>query len=88
MDEFLQISRVVLVGRRMLEFVAPSSRGIVSQMVAEKRVGAYEAEGIAPDGSSCPVQVVGVMATLDGEPAAIADATRLAPLCGCAPQGL
>jgi PAS domain S-box-containing protein len=61
-----------MVGRVMLDFVAPEARAQVARMIAEQRTGAYEAAVLRPDGEVAPVEVVGVESTLEGAPVRIA----------------
>jgi PAS domain S-box-containing protein len=70
-EEMFGASLEAVVGRRLLDFTAPSWHERVAQMVAENRVGVYEAEAIGPDGRPYPVQIVGVKSTLEGEPVRI-----------------
>jgi two-component system, cell cycle sensor histidine kinase and response regulator CckA len=55
-------------GRKLLDFVAPPSLPLATEIVAEGRVGAYQCLLAAASGEHVPVEIVGVTSTLDGEP--------------------
>src|SRR5690606_23478093 len=57
-----------LVGRRIVDFVAPPSRALLQQVVAEQRIGAYELVLISKSGDPIPVEVVSAQSTWRGRP--------------------
>lgn len=57
-----------LVGRRIVDFVAPPSRALLQQVVAEQRIGAYELVLISKSGDPIPVEVVSAHSTWRGRP--------------------
>ena len=65
-------TRDELVGRTILEMVAPSAFAAVSQAMAEQRTGAYRAVATNKAGEPVPVEVVAVNSTFDGEPVRVA----------------
>ena len=67
-DSVLVTGAYGLVGRPVVELVAPASRDEVSRRIQHQTAGAYEAACIAAGGEHVPVMVVSVMSTVDGEP--------------------
>ena len=72
LERFLGLPREKLLGRPVLELVAPASRDEVLQRIQERTRGAYEGEAIAAGGELVPVMIVPVESTLDGEPVRVA----------------
>jgi two-component system, cell cycle sensor histidine kinase and response regulator CckA len=56
------------VGRRLTELAEPSSVPLLEQVLAEQRTGAYEMVILNRAGEPVPVEIVGLMSTLDAEP--------------------
>jgi two-component system cell cycle sensor histidine kinase/response regulator CckA len=67
-ERFFGLSREDLIGRPVLDRVAPTGRDEVSQRIQEQTLGSYETVAIAAGEKIVPVMVVTVLATLDGEP--------------------
>lgn len=57
-----------LVGRPVLEFVAPPSRRTVERVVADEHFGAYEINLMSKHGDLVPVEVVSALSTWRGHP--------------------
>lgn len=55
-----------LVGKRIIDFVAPPSKRFVEQVVAEQRIGAYEVVLISKSGDPVPVEIVSALSTWRG----------------------
>ncbi len=72
LESLLGRKREDLIGRRLIEFVAPSAQEITRQVLAEGRAGSYETVIVDAAGEPVPVEVVGVMSTLGGEPVRVA----------------
>ncbi|MGC4092695.1 MAG: PAS domain S-box protein [Polyangiaceae bacterium] len=66
-QRFLGLSREELIGRPVLDVVAPPSRDEVARRIQGQTVGAYEAMAIAAGGELVPVMVVSIQSTVDGE---------------------
>jgi two-component system cell cycle sensor histidine kinase/response regulator CckA len=71
-ERFVGLPREELVGRSVLDVVAPASRGEVLQRIRDQRVGTYEAMAIAAGGELVPVMVATILSTIDGEPVRVA----------------
>jgi PAS domain S-box-containing protein len=71
-ERFLGFSREQLIGRSVLEVVAPASRGAVSQRIRDQIVGEYEAMAQLASGEVVPVMLVIVPSTINGEPVRVA----------------
>jgi two-component system, cell cycle sensor histidine kinase and response regulator CckA len=67
-EEFFGVPAQHLVGRPILEFVAPSSRDVVAQRTKQNFVGTYESVAIGANGQFVPIEVISVTSTLNGEP--------------------
>jgi PAS domain S-box-containing protein len=67
-QEFFGLSPERLVGRPILDFVAPSSRDDVAQRTKGNFVGTYETVAIGANGHLIPIEVISVVSTLNGEP--------------------
>ncbi len=68
LERFLGIPRERLVGRPVVDHVAPASREEVSRRIQQETTGVYEGVSIGAGGELVPVMVVSVMSTVDGEP--------------------
>src|SRR6185295_377423 len=68
LEQLLGIAGGSMVGRRLVEFVAPFAVPLVRQMLAEQRTGSYETSLVDAAGDYIPVAITAVMTTLDGEP--------------------
>ncbi len=68
-----------LVGRKIVELVAPAARELTDRVIQENRVGSYESALVDVRGEVVPVEVFGVVATLDGEPVRVAGIRDLRP---------
>ncbi len=71
-SEILGCEREQLVGRSLMDFVAPSAAPLVNRMVAAAHSGTYESTIISATGELIPVEVVGVNSTLGGQPTRVA----------------
>lgn len=69
---FFGVTREDLIGRSVVDFIAPVARGEMVQRFKTQTAGKYETTAIAPNGELIPVEVVSVIATLDGEPVRVA----------------
>jgi two-component system cell cycle sensor histidine kinase/response regulator CckA len=67
------------VGRRILDFIAPSGQPVVTEMVRRNQFGSYETAVLRPDGETVPVLVVVAASTLDGQPVRVAGVRDLRP---------
>ncbi len=61
-----------MVGRKILDFIAPSGQPLVTDMLRLNKVGAYETAGLLPDGETVPVHIVVAASTLDGQSVRVA----------------
>jgi two-component system, cell cycle sensor histidine kinase and response regulator CckA len=61
-----------VVGRSVLDFVAPTSIAVVSDQVKTSRTGSYFSTALRADGQTIPVEVFAIESTLDGVPTRIA----------------
>lgn len=66
--DLLGYERWELVGRPVLEFVAPPSRRTVERVVADDHFGAYEINLMSKHGDLVPVEVVSALSTWRGHP--------------------
>jgi two-component system cell cycle sensor histidine kinase/response regulator CckA len=57
-----------LVGKPILEFVAPSFRPMTRRILADQYVGKLENEVLHRNGECIPVEIVAISSTLEGEP--------------------
>jgi PAS domain S-box-containing protein len=71
-EELYGRAREQLVGEQLLDFVSPATRPLVAAVIAEQRLGAYQAEILHASGEARQVEVVGVMSTLGGDPVRVA----------------
>jgi two-component system cell cycle sensor histidine kinase/response regulator CckA len=71
LEKFFHLRREDVIGRPILDFVAPGSKSIVSSAMDEQRCGTYEATTLV-NGESIPVSVLVVLSTLNGEPVRVA----------------
>ncbi|HKE19213.1 MAG TPA: ATP-binding protein [Kofleriaceae bacterium] len=53
----MKTSREAMVGRRVMDFIAPESRALVSSAVESRSAGPYEHMALAADGTRYPVEV-------------------------------
>jgi PAS domain S-box-containing protein len=67
-EDVLGIPRGSMIGRHLVEFVAPFAVPLVSQLIVEQRPGTYESSLISASGEYIPVEITAAMTTLDGEP--------------------
>ncbi|HEY6881315.1 MAG TPA: response regulator [Polyangiales bacterium] len=67
-EAVLGMSSQEMVGREGVSFLASEQQEQWRAIIAENRMGAFEAEVIAADGERVPVKVVSVSSTLNGEP--------------------
>jgi two-component system, cell cycle sensor histidine kinase and response regulator CckA len=67
-ERLLGISGHDMVGRKLVDFVAPSAVPQVSQLLSEQRTGTYQSSLVNTLGEYVPVEITAVMTTLDGEP--------------------
>jgi PAS domain S-box-containing protein len=67
-ERFFGLSRDELVGRSVLDVVAPASREEVSRHMQDQTVGEYEATALLASGELAPVMIVTVTSTINGEP--------------------
>lgn len=68
----LGLSAEEIVGRSVLDFVAPTSVAQVSDQVKTSRSGSYLSTALRADGQAIPVEVFAIESTLDGVPTRIA----------------
>jgi PAS domain S-box-containing protein len=61
-----------MVGRSVLDFMAPIARSDMLLRIQSQAVGKYETTVMSPTGELIPVEVVSVISTLDGEPVRVA----------------
>jgi PAS domain S-box-containing protein len=61
-----------LIGKRLVDFVAPSAQAVTRQVIAEQRTGSYESLILSASGELIPVEIVGAASTLHGEPVRVA----------------
>jgi PAS domain S-box-containing protein len=71
-ERFFGLPREQLIGRPVLDMVAPDGRDEVSRRIQEQTFGSYETTAIGAGGEPVPVMVVSVLSTLDGEPVRVA----------------
>ena len=72
LERILGYRRDEVVGRSLLDFVAPSAVPFAQKVVAERITGAYQSTIISAAGELVPFEVVGVNSTLDGKPTRVA----------------
>jgi two-component system, cell cycle sensor histidine kinase and response regulator CckA len=68
-----------LVGRPILDLVAPSGQPVVKEMMGGNRFGSYETTAVHPDGEVVPLLVVVVASTFEGQPVRVAGCRDLRP---------
>jgi two-component system cell cycle sensor histidine kinase/response regulator CckA len=68
-----------LVGRKILDFIAPSGQPVVIDMVRRNQFGSYETAVLRPDGETVPTLVVVAASTLNGQPVRVAGVRDLRP---------
>jgi PAS domain S-box-containing protein len=71
-ERFFGKPRDQLIGRRVPDLAAPSSREEIMQRIQERTVGRYEATAIGAGGELIPTEIISVMSTLEGEPVRVA----------------
>ena len=71
-EGFLGFPREKLIGRSVLDVVAPASRDDVSRRIQDETMGEYEAIAQLASGEPVPVLVVTVQSTINGEPVRVA----------------
>src|SRR4029077_4059081 len=71
-ERFFGWPRERLIGKSVLEVVAPASRDDVSRRIQDQAVGEYEAMALLASGELVPVMVVTVLSTVNGEPVRVA----------------
>jgi PAS domain S-box-containing protein len=69
---FLGFPRAELIGRSVLDVVAPASREDVRRRILDRSVGEYEATAQLASGELVPVMLVTVPSTINGEPVRVA----------------
>ena len=69
---FLGYSREQLIGRPVLEIVAPSARDDTGKRIQEGWVGTYASTVLDVHGEPIPIEVISIMSTLDGQPVRVA----------------
>jgi PAS domain S-box-containing protein len=69
-EDLLGFSPEQVVGRPLLDLVVPS--GLATNVPVGQRVGAFESVALSAHGEPIPVEVVGVVSTLDGQPVHVA----------------
>jgi two-component system cell cycle sensor histidine kinase/response regulator CckA len=72
MEKLLGVAGGSMVGRGLLEFVAPFALPLVRQMLEDQRTGSYETSLVDAAGEYIPVAITAVVTTLDGEPVRMA----------------
>ncbi|HEY6727427.1 MAG TPA: ATP-binding protein [Polyangiaceae bacterium] len=72
LEKILGYTRAEVVGRPLLEFVAPSAVPEARKVVSEQLTGAYQSTIISAAGELVPFEIVGVNSTLDGKPTRVA----------------
>ncbi|HKP60786.1 MAG TPA: response regulator, partial [Polyangiales bacterium] len=72
MERYFGLPRDELIGRRVVDLVAPSARDDVQQRISEQVIGRYETTVIGPGGELIPTEIISVNSTLDGEPVRVA----------------
>jgi PAS domain S-box-containing protein len=68
-----------LVGRPILDFIAPSGQPLVKEKLGRNQLGSYETTLARPDGEAVPTLVVATSSTLDGQPVRVAGVRDLRP---------
>jgi PAS domain S-box-containing protein len=76
----LGVTRAHLMGRRIVDFAAPSSIPTVQQRIETGWVGSYDAVALQPDGEAVPILCVVADSTLDGQPVRAAGVRDLRPV--------
>jgi PAS domain S-box-containing protein len=71
-ERFFGYPREQLLGKPVLDVVAPAGREEVSRRIQEQTIGVYESFCIGAGGKVVPVMVVTVMSTFGGEPVRVA----------------
>ncbi|HEX6241578.1 MAG TPA: ATP-binding protein, partial [Polyangiales bacterium] len=69
---FFGVSAEELLGRSVIDYIAPHARADMIRRFQDQSAGTYETTAISPAGEQIPVQVVSVISTLDGEPVRVA----------------
>ncbi|MES1209883.1 MAG: PAS domain S-box protein, partial [Pseudomonadota bacterium] len=72
LERLLGRKRDDVIGRPLMEFVAPSARQVTREVIAEQRTGSYRSVVVGASGASVPVEVVAVTSSMDGEPVRVA----------------
>ncbi|MEO8184523.1 MAG: response regulator [Deltaproteobacteria bacterium] len=57
-----------MIGRQLVDLVAPFAVPLVSQLLDEQQMGTYETSLISASGEYIPVEITATITTLDGEP--------------------
>ena len=78
-QELLGAARDELIGRSILEFIAPSSLALSKEVITKQRIGAYEIVVLGAGGELIPMAVVVVDSTFEGEPVRVAGMRDLRP---------
>jgi PAS domain S-box-containing protein len=68
MEKVLGFPSSRMLGRQLIEFVAPFAVPLVAQLLGEQRTGSYETSLLDAAGGYVPVEITAVLTTLDGEP--------------------
>ena len=71
-ERLLGLPRGKLIGRPVLDTIAPAFRDDVSRRIQDQTVGAYESMAITEHGELVPVMVVSIQSTVDGAPVRVA----------------
>jgi len=72
LEQILGYAKDEVVGRPLLDFVAPSSVPLTQKIVSEQITGAYQATIISAAGELVPFEIVGANSTLDGKSTRVA----------------
>ena len=78
-EQLLGLTERDLLGRKIVELVAPAAKELTGRIVQENRVGSYESALVDARGEVVPVEVFGVVSTLNGEPVRVAGIRDLRP---------
>jgi PAS domain S-box-containing protein len=78
-ERMLGVTREHVIGRSVLEFTAPSAAPLVTQIIKENRIGAYDAAALHASGEIIPLQCVVAATTLGGKAVRAAGMRDLRP---------
>lgn len=71
-EQLFGVGREEMLGKSSLVFMAEPSRVVAAQIIKEGRPGSYQVDIVHPSGELVPIEIVGVMATLEGQPVRVA----------------